>query len=255
MRFSPAPPKYSDEPYDARFTAALRNFTLELARNGLTLEAGARTYYENGEVVLQVIAQDNEAVDERNMSYDTTKALEALVKRCTDVPSVSVLREHIHPANCECAHPSYFVLQSPPEWEGSPVKCGDCGNSVPLYRLCNSVPEREFDDLLMWRRIRRGYFTAYEAGRSARAAIFAGTAFDAAAAYAILKSCVSELSLEGRRLAGVIEAETGILTLYPLFSHYEKPPEHCPQCGSDWLNPYTGAINYQCFCRACRLVM
>ena len=101
MRFSPLPPKYSDEPYDERFTAALGRFALELARNGLTLEAGARTFFENGEFVLQVIAQDDEAIDERNMSYDTKKALEALVKRCRDVPSVAVLRGHIHPANCE----------------------------------------------------------------------------------------------------------------------------------------------------------
>ena len=146
-------------------------------------------------------------------------------------------------------------MQSPPEWEGSPVKCGDCGRSVPLYRLCNSVPEREFDDVLMWRRMRRAYFTAYEAGGGGRAAVYAGTVFDAAAAYAILRSCVSELSLEGRRLAGKIEAETGIMTLYPLFSQYEKLPVRCPQCGADWRNPFTGAINYECFCRECRLVM
>lgn len=230
-------------------------FAAELSRCGLTLEAGARTLYQNGEYILLVIAQDEEAIDEKNMNYDTKKALTELTKKCEAMPKVRTLAELEFPAHCVCAKPSHFIMQSPPEWEGSPVRCGDCGKSVPLYRLDGFAADRNFDDLLLWRRLRRGCFSTYEYGSRKQSVASAQALSEPAAAYAALKSCVSGVSLEGRRLAAMVEKNTGVITVYPLFSQYEKMPEYCPQCGRSWINPFTDAVKFKCFCRECRLVM
>jgi len=119
----------------------------------------------------------------------------------------------------------------------------DCGKSVPLYRLVRDKEQREFDDLLHWRKLRRGFLEQI------------GEKLNTGYAYGMLNNCMSGLSQEGRRLAAAIQKWTGVITLYPVFSRFEEPPRRCPGCGGDWRNPYTGAIPYKYFCRQCRLVL
>ncbi len=243
FRFMPKPPKYGESFYDDAMLALLDEFLVQLARNGLILEGGATTTVEGCELVMTVIAQDEYAIDEKYMSYDTRQLLKKILQRCKGLPKVIPKQNLIYPAHCTCSHHDILIMQSPPLWEGSPVMCGDCGRSIPLYQIVTDSTEREFDDMLHWRKLRLGYLEMYECGVNQKES------------ETMLKGCASDLSLSGRRLAGMVEAATGVMTLYPLFSRFEQKPDKCPQCGGDWVNHYTDAVKYERFCRACRLVM
>ncbi|MBQ4313732.1 MAG: DUF2310 family Zn-ribbon-containing protein [Clostridia bacterium] len=229
--------------YDERFLACLRAFVREMAKAGLILEGGVHCFARDDRYVCRVIAQDGEAISEQNMSYDGQKALERLLGLCEDLPRLTPCEELDDIPHCTCERSSYYILSPCAEWEGSPVRCGDCRRSVPLYRIIPIANERDFDDLLGWSRLYRSFLTQYQCG------------YNALYAYNMLKDCVSDLSLQGRSAAGKVERRSGIITLYPLFSQYELLPNKCPQCGGNWINQYRDAVPYERFCRSCRIVM
>ncbi len=236
------------ETFDSRFIKLLGDFLHQLGRGGLILDGGVQSYIENGQYVCRVIAQDEFALSEKGLSdeqmnYDTRKALTLLRGKCAS-PAQIIRREPcVDIPHCKCKSPSHYILQSVPEWMGSPVICGDCRCSVPLYRLVADREGREFDDLLRWRKLYRGYVEQYRAG------------INAPYAYDMVRNCRSEFSQRGRRISGWIEEVSGVMTFYPLYSRFERKPERCPGCGGPFFNPYSDAIQYDRCCRNCRLVM
>lgn len=230
---------------DSEFSAYVLEFLRQLPRNGLTLEGGVDIRREGDSYVSRVVAQDSEAIDEKNFSYDTRQALKKLLEVSDGLPVVTSAGKCLIPAHCECRSPGYLILQAPAEWEGSPVMCGDCGKSVPLYRIVPSTAEMEFDDLLGWRRLYRSYMLQHTTGLDG---------IDYHESYEMLHECVSTLSLAGRRLAGTVERFTGKPTYYPIYNRFEHIPDTCPQCGGDWRNPYPDAIKFTHVCSGCRLV-
>ena len=243
MRYISRTVRGEQRPYDDKFMTVEGDFFKQLVRAGLVLEGGTYRYIKDGSLRRRMIAVTREAMSEKQMSYDARQSLAALQSLCERPPQAVHVHECVTPAHCECRKPSYLVLQSPAEWEGTPLCCGDCRKSFPLYRLIANPSEREFDDLLHWSKLRRGYVEQYMTGA------------ETVASHEILQSCVSDLALQGRRLAGIVEVATGAITLYPLFAYYERAPERCPQCGSDWRNQYRNAVPFEFFCRTCRLVM
>jgi|GEM_PF-1795680 len=229
--------------YSPQLLQKLGRFRLQLVRNGLILEGSWQSWMEDGELVWSVVAQDDEAISEHNMTYDTRAALADVIGLCEGLPQVIPMHNCAGIPHCTCPKPGTYILRSPAEWEGTPVYCVDCGKSVPLYRLIRDREQREFDDLLHWRKLRRGFLEQL------------GEKLNSGYAYRMVNDCMSGLSQEGRRLAAAIQRWTGVLTIYPVFSRFEEPPRRCPGCGGDWRNPYTGAIPYQYFCRQCRIAL
>ena len=235
-------PNGKHSPDSSAFLSLTGNFITQLWRGGLILD-GWQIFISGGETIYRVTAQDEDAVDQSQMSYDAKKALEKVLPLCAELPKVIPGDSCFEPSHCTCEHPSWLLMQSPGLACGSPLACGDCGKNYPLYRTVRNPAEREFDTILEWQSMRHGILQQFMSN------------LDAATAKLHLSDCVSDLSLAGRQLAGNTELATGILTLYPLFSYYETPPELCPQCGNNWVNEYRDAVPFQRFCRECRLVM
>lgn len=225
------------------YFSLLNSFFSYLAANGLVLDAGQRLSMNEGCPVLHVIAVDDDAISQENFNYDTRETLKAIVSKSTRVPQILNGAEYLDMGHCTCAKPSCLILQAPPEWLGTPIVCADCGKSYPIYKLIKQPLDRDFSELLRWRKLYRAYRCEYFSG------------FDMPHSLEMIKNCVSPLALIGRKLCGELEQSSGIMMLYPLFARYERLPRTCPQCGNGWVNPYTDAIAYERFCRACRLVM
>ena len=237
------------ETFDSRFVKLLGDFLHQLGRNGLILDGGVQSFIESGQYVCRVIAQDDEdlgsggALSEENMNYDTRKALMLLKGKCASDPELYRREKCVDIPHCTCSSPSHYVLQYIPEWMGSPVMCGDCHCSVPLYKLANNRNECEFDDLLRWRKIFRGFIEQYRAGINGRYS------------YDQIRNCRSEFAVQGKRISGKVEQRTGVVTFYPIYSLHERKPEKCPQCGSYFVNDFPNAIIFDRCCRNCRIVM
>ncbi len=247
LRFS-ANSEGAMETFDSRFIKLLGDFLHQLGRNGLILDGGVQSYIDSGQYVVRVIAQDDEALNvyglsDEKMNYDTRKALMLLRGKCAAEPEIIKCESCVDIPHCKCSSPSHYVLQAVPEWMGSPLMCGDCHCSVPLYRLVSDRNDCEFDDLLRWRKIYRGYIEQYLAGINAKYA------------YDMVRNSRSEFAQRGKRVSGKIEMTTGVTTFYPIYSRHERKPERCPQCGGYFVNEYTNAILHDRVCRNCRIVM
>lgn len=231
------------ETFDSRFIKLLGDFIHQLGRNGIILDGGVQSFIENGHYICRVVAQDDNALNESNMNHDALKALTLLRGKCASPPQIIMREKCVDIPHCTCQNPSHYVLQYTPEWMGSPVMCGDCRCSVPLYRIVRDHNQREFDEVLRWRKLYRGFIEQYLAGVNPRYA------------YDMVRNCRSEFALHGRRISGQVERWSGVITYYPIYSRNERKQELCPQCGGVFINQFPNAIGFERVCRTCRLVM
>lgn len=218
-----------------------------LEQNGLILEGQANVRKRNGTFFCRVVAQGDDALSEQRFNYETRKAAAYLLEMSDGAPEFIDMGRSLMPRGCACGGKSpYLILYPCAEWEGSPIRCGGCNGSFPLYLTKKYAMDCEFGDILNWRKTFRGYVAHFTSGADRR---------DKYESYQMLNNCVSALSLLGRRLAGDAERGTGILTYYPLFQQDEIIPNACPQCGANWRNPYPAAIRFSHACPACRICM
>jgi predicted nucleic acid-binding Zn ribbon protein len=131
--------------------------------------------------------------------------------------------------------------------EESPVVCGKCGKSVPLYKLpylrvegTNGRFEDEHFSTLSWKDMYRAVDKLWMACLSDRFT------------FRQMHSLDSVLSKKGRYICKEFEQLTGIPFYYYLF-HSSKTPAKCPSCGREWkLTGEKTFIDYKC--DECRLV-
>ena len=193
----------------------------------------------------RVIAADPYAITEENFAYDTKKVLKRIIEQSEGLPQFSGMGDDPLHGHCKCKSPSHLVMNPCPEWEGTPIQCGDCMKSIPLYRLARYGGEMEFDDVLRWRRLYRSYLNQCLIGIDE---------IDGRESYQMLHECVSTLSLAGRALAGQVEQATGVPVYYPIYYKFERVPDICPQCGEKWRNSYLDGVKFSHACLACRIV-
>ena len=65
---------------------------------------------------------------------------------------------------CNCAEPSFYILDGSMKQHESPVICGDCENPVPLYRLPCKNEQTLHTELIAWHNTYSGLIDMAEAG-------------------------------------------------------------------------------------------
>jgi predicted nucleic acid-binding Zn ribbon protein len=144
--------------------------------------------------------------------------------------------------SCECQKSSWYFLCAEGSFE-SPIYCGDCGLSIPLYKIPLMDDEKEHGTILGWQSANQAMNELWIAGLHDRFT------------YRQISSPDSQLAKEGRKICNEIERKTGVPTYY--FLHYDswlkKPaPEACPECGGDWRIEDDEEMGFKC--DDCRLV-
>ncbi|MBT9394681.1 Zn-ribbon-containing protein [Hymenobacter sp. NST-14] len=142
---------------------------------------------------------------------------------------------------CHCARSPFYLLYTDFVTLHSPVLCGGCNGSIPLYRLQHDG-ESSFSRLLSWE-------TNYRACDSLQINCTVGEQW----ATRQLSDVRSALSKEGRALAAELEALTGVPVYYYLFndraiSVARDQRRPCPACGQPWLRTESlhGRYYFQC---------
>ena len=158
---------------------------------------------------------------------------------------IELIREGVdleHHRSCACEKPSWFLLY-PESGHYSPLICGDCRGSVPLYKVPYPSSDTEHTEILNWR-------NAYCNMRN----LWVHSLWDRFTS-AQMRKHNSKLNLEGRDICAELEKKLSVPVYY--FLHYQieawvgagKTPKVCPQCGNDW------AVNPEFYkCETCRLI-
>jgi predicted nucleic acid-binding Zn ribbon protein len=128
---------------------------------------------------------------------------------------------------CECKSSPAFVLFTTYLGRESPLRCGDCFNPVPLYRI-PYIHDEEYSEVLKWE-------ADYKACDTLQMHIETGERFGERQ----MGRHDSSLSRRGRELCTSISSLTGRPTYYYVHkfrarSSLEEDQRRCPDCGGEW---------------------
>ncbi len=143
---------------------------------------------------------------------------------------VGVNESEQHVRVCSCKKPKSYVLYTDSLKSDSPVRCGDCGGSVPLYRIpYDDADWPEHFSIRKWDSV----YCACD-----RLDLHCGFAEK----WAIRQKSdpASGLMKDARETADSIEKVTGVpvyiyLYNFKMISLEKDRQRKCPQCGGDWL--------------------
>ncbi|WP_371368214.1 hypothetical protein SRRS_18770 [Sporomusa rhizae] len=148
---------------------------------------------------------------------------------------------------CKCVKPKSYILYTTYVSLESPIQCGDCFGSIPLYRL-PVTKDGEYVDVLTWE-------SDYKACDTLQMNCSTGERFGLAQ----LSKYDSSLTERGRDICNRITIATGIPTYYYLPKSSGKglkaeQARKCPSCNGEWLlrEPLHGLFDFRC--KKCRLL-
>jgi len=201
--------------------------------------------YKNGQILdnHEVIKSDtglfayvtlptDEALDEEHNNDYVNEYLEKL-RKYYDL-SMSVLGENLNQGDsCCCKDPSWYLLFTRWTDNDSPVLCGDCGDSVPLYKLPH-IYDKEHIHVTHWQKDYASIDRLFMHCLSDRFT------------YRQMHDPKSQLSERGREICQDFQEKMGKPFYYYLFN-YLRYSKTCPVCGSDWrVEDENSIVDFKC---------
>lgn len=138
---------------------------------------------------------------------------------------------------CKCVNPSFYILFTTFLHTSSPIRCGDCGNFIPLYKLPKLDGEEEYNSILGWEE-------EYKACDSLFMLSGVGESFG----YRQMSQLTSNLTKEGLDICQKMTKKVQRPIYYYLHKYYRPHKENCPGCGKKWRlgEELLGLIRYKC---------
>ena len=164
-------------------------------------------------------------------------------------PTVKVLGRVPQAAACTCHQPASYILYTNYLNTTSGLRCGDCFNFIPLYRIPPTYDDNEYFDLLQWR-------ADFQACDTLQMHCETGERFGTRE----MSEVTSSLSQRGRKICQKIEQLTQTPTYYYLYrsnngrSLAAEQNRKCPACGDAWAlaDPWHRLFDFRC--GPCRLL-
>ncbi len=148
---------------------------------------------------------------------------------------------------CKCVRPKFYMLYTTYISLEPPIRCGDCFESIPLYRL-PVTSSGEYVDIITWE-------SDYKACDTLQMNCATGEHFGTLQ----ISRHNSSLSKRGIDICNHITVSTGIPTYYYLLKSSGRgmkaeQTRKCPSCGGEWLlqEPLHGLFDFRC--DQCRLL-
>lgn len=218
-------------------------------------------WYKNGQILgnswvftasssaveIYVTIPEENALESVHNNIYVTHVLDGIRAKGLPVPLVSVLGpDPSLPAACACKSSSALVLFTHYLTDTPPVRCLDCFQPVPLYRL-PQIQDEEHLGFLQWA-------ADYQACDTLQMHCTTGERFGEAQ----LSRHDSQLSRNGRDLCTRLERAMGTPVYYFLFKMRSRGRKSelarkCPSCGADWrLTQQLHLFDFRC--DSCRLL-
>ncbi len=227
---------------EAEALKAFKAYTSALELNGQILRRH-RSYTSIGDTIeMRVVAPESTSFNEENENLIVQSAKAEFEKIYGDSVIWNCIGENRNVmGSCECNKSKYYILRGNIKDTVSPVLCGYCGKSVPLYTLPRNYSREEYYDILEWQRAYNDLHDLFKQG------------LDERYAYEMLNKANSSLNVEGRRIAKALKEKTGVPVYYHMFKYYGKNKNECPICGEKWENN-DEEYNVGYICHRCMLV-
>ncbi|AEY66548.1 DUF2310 family Zn-ribbon-containing protein [Clostridium sp. BNL1100] len=214
-----------------------------LIKNGQILMNDCNTIFQEDKFITYLLAPEQDSLDLRNANKYVNEFYIKLLTLCTQEPTIQLLgKSSDYEETCSCETPSWYMLYSYYTTNESPVVCGDCGKSVPLYRLPKILGEDEYYSVLGWQKAYKACNRLFLEGIAERVA------------YQRLSKPTSDLSKLGHEICTAFENATEKPFYYYLFRYYSSHKPVCPICSLPWKLEEDNKSFMDYSCDKCRLV-
>jgi len=242
--FGPVPPRKRQEAEDA-----VENYISVLLHNG---QAVGEYFHvlQNGELCAYVNLAGVNALSPRYQSTYTADRLNKIRVLFNQEPKWTTADDEVPARDTTWTNAPFLCLYTHMfDWE-SPLRRGDNGKPIPLYRLPGSHEDHEA--IYFWQRTYRDYD-----------AIWLRCGHLEIPVYRELALPGSELSQNGCDICKKVESVTGVPTYYFLMRYWGRKEgeerRRCPSCGCAWRTKQPARqpnsfYDFAFLCRKCRLV-
>lgn len=214
-----------------------------LSKNGQILMKSCTTVFDDSNFTTYFLAPENDSLDINNDNIYVKRFYSEFMAICREKPDLKMLaKSSDYPASCKCESPSWYMLYTDHLVSESPVVCGNCENTVPLYKLPKILKEDEYFSVLNWQKAYNACDTLFMNGIAERLA------------YQRLSKVTSDLSVLGRNICKEFELATGKSFFYYLFRYKSHHKAACPICGKHWELDNNNQLFIDYRCDDCRIV-
>lgn len=226
------------------FDQYLSPFLADLTRNGQIVDADANIAQVDDFVEIYCITPELDSLEMSRLNKYARIGYEKLCEVSRIPPEYELIgRAFGVGATCNCKSPSWYFLYTDLFETAPPVRCGDCGRHVPLYRLPKINVGDDYHSILSWAATFRNCDHLYT-----------GSGVGERFGFRQIHSPKSELSQEGLAICRRLSEAAGKPVYYFLVESISRTTKMCPSCGGDWMledQPFTWVGKK---CDKCRLV-
>lgn len=227
----------------------LEDWTSSARQNGQLLGNVYPVYREGNSLHYTLLVPEADSLDERYNNIWVRKAFTNAAEEGITGPSFTLLGTDAETVpSCHCLKRSSLILYTNYRMIGSPLQCGDCFESIPLYQIPPTYDDSEYYNLKSWE-------TDYQACDTLQMGCETGERF----ALREMSSPISSLTKRGRELCEQITQSTNTPTYYYLFRYHgrslaKERERRCPACNGEWLLPEPLFDRFDFRCDNCRLL-
>ena len=202
-----------------------------------------------GRYRLWVMIPERNSLSRQHNNKFANEALAAMRENDLSMPKITIVgRDPNSLDEDRCRKRKSFVLYTSYVSLESPLKCGDCLNPIPLYRLPYTDDVGHHDHIHFWS-------LTYQRCDG----LFMGSTTGEKFGYREISNFASSLTRSGLEVCKRIKKVTGLPCYYFLNRYYgrtqkEERKRRCPGCGGKWLlaERWHGRFDFRC--DKCKLV-
>ncbi len=220
-------------------------FLASLYKNGQIPKQGTWNLMENNGVInYYCIAHERDSFDSKYFNIYCENSLKELNELSIHPPEFNLLGETLDtPGCCKCEDSSFFILMTYYTAIYSSIRCGDCNQAVPLYKLPKLEGEVDYSSILLWE-------TEYKACDT----LYMMTNVCEKYGYQQMSKVNSNISKQGLKLCEELSLSTKKPFYYFLHKAFSPQKLYCPVCGDKWVLENALHELYAFKCDNCRLV-
>lgn len=201
------------------------------------------TIESEGRFVTYFLAPEPDSLDMKYANKYVDDFYKKILSLYSQEPTTQLLgKSSDYKLSCMCENPSWYMLYSDFTTNESPIVCGDCGKTVPLYKLPKILEEDEYSSVLYWQKAYNACDRLFMEGIAERTA------------YMQLSKPKSDLSQLGLKICTDFENLVG-KPFYCFLYRYNSPHKPiCPVCPEPWKLDKDNKLFVDYQCKKCRLV-
>jgi predicted nucleic acid-binding Zn ribbon protein len=205
-------------------------------------------YFENNKIVCLPFTLEKNSLDKKFNNFYVNRQIEKIEKLCNSKLTLKTAGKSsdTYKTPCNCLKSDFYILITNYVSIESPLTCGNCNKSVPLYRLPQYY-DYGYMPILSWE-------TNYISCDSLQMNCEVGERW----ALNQMQDITSQLSKKGLEICSKIEELTAVPTYYYLHNYKKYKGDQltrpCPSCNKKWdlKTPLHNHFDFKC--DTCKIV-